>query len=123
MRIAPMLRHALVALALFSGVAAVHAESPNVPDSTTAYTQQIQQLRAARVARLNAPSGWLSLIGLEWLKVGDNRVGAAADNDIVLKAGPAHLGTVTEARTAACTSCWSRTVAPPSTARWWPARR
>jgi uncharacterized protein (DUF1684 family) len=34
----------------------------------------------------------LSLIGLEWLKEGDNRIGSAAENDIVLKAGPAHLG-------------------------------
>lgn len=59
------------------------------------YPQQIEQWRAGRVARLTAPDGWLSLIGLEWLKPGDNRVGSAAGNDIVLKAGPAHLGTVT----------------------------
>ncbi|MHB1273810.1 MAG: DUF1684 domain-containing protein [Rhodanobacter sp.] len=57
--------------------------------------RQIEQWRADRVARLTAPDGWLSLIGLEWLKEGDNRVGTAADNDIVLKAGPAHLGIVT----------------------------
>ncbi|NAW01356.1 hypothetical protein, partial [Salmonella sp. hn-h4] len=34
---------------------------------------------------------------LEWLHEGANRVGSAADNDIVLKAGPAHLGVVTVA--------------------------
>ena len=90
-----MLRHAFIVFALFSGVAAVHAESSNVFASTDAYIQQINQARAARVARLTSPNGWLSLIGLEWLKAGDNRVGTAADNDVVLKAGPAHLGTVT----------------------------
>ncbi|MBB5358355.1 hypothetical protein HDE76_001561 [Rhodanobacter sp. ANJX3] len=94
-----MFRHAFLALALFSGAALVHADSPTAssssPTDPAAYTQQIKQLRDARVARLTSPNGWLSLIGLEWLKVGANRVGAAADNDIVLKAGPAHLGTVT----------------------------
>ncbi|NYE27836.1 hypothetical protein HDE78_000782 [Rhodanobacter sp. K2T2] len=92
-----MFRHAFFALALFSGAALVHADSPTAssPTDLAAYTQQIKQLRDARVARLTSPNGWLSLIGLEWLKVGANRVGAAADNDIVLKAGPAHLGTVT----------------------------
>ena len=73
----------------------MHAQTPTATAATTAYTQQVQQWRADRVARLTAPDGWLSLIGLEWLKEGDNRVGTAADNDIVLKAGPAHLGIVT----------------------------
>jgi uncharacterized protein (DUF1684 family) len=62
---------------------------------TDPYTRQIEQWRADRVARLTAPDGWLSLIGLDWLHEGANRIGSAADNDIVLKAGPAHLGTVT----------------------------
>jgi uncharacterized protein (DUF1684 family) len=88
-----MLRHAIVALALFSGVVAVHADTPAAAPVAT-YEQQIQQWRSGRLERLTAPNGWLSLIGLEWLKEGDNRVGSAADNDIVLKAGPPHLGTV-----------------------------
>lgn len=68
-----------------------------IPASSTpsAYEQQIQQWRSGRVQRLTAPDGWLSLIGLEWLNDGDSRIGSADDNDIVLKAGPAHLGTVT----------------------------
>lgn len=75
----------------------MHAETP-APVPAATYEQQIQQWRSGRVERLTAPNGWLSLIGLEWLKEGDNRVGSAADNDIVLKAGPAHLGTVTLAK-------------------------
>jgi len=73
----------------------VHDQTPAAAAATPTYMRQIEQWRAGRVARLTAPDGWLSLIGLEWLKEGDNRVGTAADNDIVLKAGPAHLGTVT----------------------------
>ena len=85
-----MLRVAAFLFALISGVAAVSAA-----EAPSSYTREIEAWRAARVARLTAPDGWLSLIGLEWLHEGANRVGAAADNDIVLKAGPAHLGTVT----------------------------
>ena len=58
------------------------------------YRQGVEQWRDDRVARLTAPDGWLSLIGLEWLNPGDNRLGSAADNDIVLKAGPKHLGVI-----------------------------
>ena len=84
-----MLRASLFLAAITLGAVAVHAAD------THPYTRQIEQWRADRVARLTAPDGWLSLIGLEWLHEGANRIGSAADNDIVLKAGPAHLGTLT----------------------------
>jgi uncharacterized protein (DUF1684 family) len=85
-----MLRVAAFLFASFFGVVAVSsAETPS------SYTHEIEQWRANRVARLTGPDGWLSLIGLEWLHDGANSVGSAAGNDIVLKAGPAHLGTVT----------------------------
>lgn len=64
-------------------------------NNDNAYRLEVENWHAARIRRLTAPRGWLSLVGLEWLKPGANRVGSAADNDIVLKAGPAHLGTVT----------------------------
>lgn len=83
-----MIRSSLLFAAIL-GVATVYAAD------TDSYRHDIQQWQNGRVERLTAPDGWLSLIGLEWLKPGDNRVGAAADNDIVLHAGPAHLGVVT----------------------------
>ena len=90
-----MWRNVLAGLILSSGVALVHADTPKQTNSSDAYQQSIEQWRVGRVARLTAPDGWLSLIGLEWLQQGANRVGSAADNDIVLQAGPAHLGVVT----------------------------
>jgi uncharacterized protein len=84
-----MIRSSLFVAAVILGVATVHATDIDT------YTQNIEQWRAGRVERLTAPDGWLSLIGLEWLKQGDNRIGRAADNDIVLKAGPAHMGVAT----------------------------
>ncbi|WP_090450261.1 DUF1684 domain-containing protein [Dyella sp. OK004] len=88
-----MLRRAALVVALSLGVVAVQAETSHA-SAPGHYSQEIQQWRDKRTANLTAPSGWLSLIGLEWLNEGDNRVGSAADNDIVLKAGPAHLGVV-----------------------------
>jgi uncharacterized protein (DUF1684 family) len=89
-----MLRTAVLAIALSFGVTAVHAQTT---DAATAadFSQQNQQWQNKRLAGLTASNGWLSLIGLEWLKDGANRIGSASDNDIVLKAGPAHLGVVT----------------------------
>ncbi len=63
-------------------------------DIDNAYQQEIERWHAQRIARLTAPDGWLSLIGLEWLKPGVNRIGSAADNDIVLAKAPTHLGSI-----------------------------
>ena len=59
------------------------------------YQKEIEAWRAQRVAQLTTPDGWLTLIGLHFLKDGDNTVGSAKDNDVVLARGPAHLGKVT----------------------------
>jgi hypothetical protein len=49
-----------------------------------------------RIASLTSENGWLSLVGLHWMKEGDNRFGSAPDNDFVFPEGtPAHIGTLT----------------------------
>jgi uncharacterized protein len=78
-------------LALASAVAMVTGNAIAADDLKAS----VEKARAERLATLTAPDGWLSLIGLEWLQPGANRIGSASDNDIVLKAGPAHLGTIT----------------------------
>ena len=84
-------------VALSFGVVAVQAETATAAAAGD-YPHEIEQWRAKRTANLTAPTGWLSLIGLEWLQEGANRIGSASDNDIVLKAGPAHLGVVTQGK-------------------------
>ena len=54
-----------------------------------------QMWKESRLEGLMQPNGWLSLVGLEWLKVGANTIGSAADNDIQLSHGPEYLGTLT----------------------------
>jgi uncharacterized protein (DUF1684 family) len=56
---------------------------------------EYQTWRSERVARLTKPDGWLTLIGLHFLKEGANSVGSAPGNEVVLGKGPARLGTVT----------------------------
>lgn len=87
-----MIRTSLLVLAAVLGVATVHAADVN-PDQ-----RSVEQWRSGRVERLTAPNGWLSLVGLEWLQPGANRIGSASDNDIVLTTGPTHLGTLTLAK-------------------------
>ena len=42
------------------------------------HQQSIKAWRASRHDRLTQPDGWLTLVGLEWLNEGENRVGSAA---------------------------------------------
>lgn len=56
-----------------------------------AYLAEIEAWRAHRLASLKAENGWLSVVGLFWLKPGENRFGSAAANEIVLP-GPGTPG-------------------------------
>lgn len=57
------------------------------------HEQEIQAWRNARIAKLTAPDGWLTLIGLHFLREGDNTIGRDQSNDIVVPKGPSRLGT------------------------------
>jgi uncharacterized protein len=48
------------------------------------YEDDVRAERERRLSRLRDPEGWLSLVGLEWLHEGENRVGADPDADVVL---------------------------------------
>jgi uncharacterized protein (DUF1684 family) len=90
------LRGGVVSLWLAVGLrAADPAPTPAVAPAPDPYTQEIEAWRAQRAERLAKPDGWLTLIGLHFLKSGENTVGTAPDNTVVLAKGPAHLGTVT----------------------------
>jgi uncharacterized protein len=87
-----MLRFGIMLTSAIFG-AGVAAGTTTADDA--AYRKQIQDWRAHRIERLTAPNGWLSLIGLEWLKDGANKIGSAKDNAIVIAKAPAHLGSIT----------------------------
>jgi hypothetical protein len=59
-----------------------------------AYTKAVDAWHAQRVARLAAEDGWLSLIGRDWLKQGENTLGSAPGSTVLLPdwAAPAKAG-------------------------------
>jgi uncharacterized protein (DUF1684 family) len=73
----------LIALAALAGIL--------IADS---YTDSIRAWQQHRDASLRSSDGWLTLAGLFWLKPGDNTVGSADSNDIILPKNsvPAHVG-------------------------------
>jgi len=56
------------------------------------WKEELATWKKERVERLKKPHGWLSLIGMEWLHKGENSIGSAKANDIVLPHGPALVG-------------------------------
>jgi len=63
-----------------------------VPDST--YVKSVKDFHKQRIDRLKQPDSWLSLVGLYWLKEGENSFGSDESNDIVFpkNSAPANLG-------------------------------
>ncbi len=60
------------------------------------YEASIAEWRAVREAKLKADDGWLTVVGLHWLKEGANRVGSGAGMEVPLpKSAPAQAGVIT----------------------------
>jgi uncharacterized protein len=63
------------------------------PASEANWRKELLTWRELQAKKLQAPDGWLSLAGLEWLNDGDNKFGSASDNQIRIQANvAAHLG-------------------------------
>jgi len=67
------------------------------PPPQNAYVAAVDAWHAERTARLAAEDGWLSLVGLDWLKPGENTLGTAPGSTVLLPEGtaPAQAGTFT----------------------------
>jgi hypothetical protein len=78
---------AVLATALLLAMAGGTASQPSYEDA-------IQKWRDDLDASLKSEDGWLTVVGLFWLKAGPNRVGSDPSNDIVLpkRAAPARVG-------------------------------
>ena len=58
-------------------VALLGVPSVQATDVATTYQQDVMQWRAERLKSLTAADGWLTLVALDWLHQGVNRVGSA----------------------------------------------
>jgi len=97
-------RHNALLLAIFTAGVAVPLAAQSVPRSSAEpasagdaqWRQDLAAWRTQREATISAPDGWLTLIGLEWLKPGVNTVGSAADCQIRIRTqAPEHIGLLT----------------------------
>jgi uncharacterized protein (DUF1684 family) len=88
----------LTALSVGSVLWAAEAKAPaaGLPDPA-AYRKEIETWRQERLTSLKKEDGWLTLVGLYWLKPGENRFGSDPGNPVILPAGkaPAVAGTLT----------------------------
>lgn len=71
---------ALCLAALATGVSA------DKTAAAPAWKTELLAWRAQQAKNLQTPNGWLTVIGLEWLKAGDNTFGSAKGNAAVIKA-------------------------------------
>jgi uncharacterized protein (DUF1684 family) len=84
---------ALLCLAIAAGCSPAAPPPPAPPDPQ--HVKEVEEWRAKRDARLRAEDGWLTLVGLAWLKEGPNGFGSAPDSAVVLPASAApHAGTL-----------------------------
>ncbi len=74
---------------------ALHPIPATRADAEAAWRQQLTAWRTQRERDLAAPDGWLTLVGLDWLKPGFNSFGSAADNPLRVEGTPAHMGLLT----------------------------
>jgi uncharacterized protein (DUF1684 family) len=91
------IRSIVILLALLSLVlssASCARKAPKSQIDQAAYARDLSQWQEKRWADLKSETGWLTLVGLFWLKDGENKFGSDAANDMVLpnKQLSAHAG-------------------------------
>jgi uncharacterized protein len=68
---------------IFSLLSSYTCQQPEkVSGETSQYVKKIEDWRQQRITNLTKPDGWLSLIGLFWLKEGENSFGGNPSNSI-----------------------------------------
>jgi len=102
MKLKPNRALPLFVTALLAGAAlwAAGAKAPAptaAPPDPAAYRKEIEAWRQERLTSLKKEDGWLTLVGLYWLKPGENRFGSDPGNPVILPQGkaPALAGTLT----------------------------
>jgi uncharacterized protein len=80
----------LIAVAFLGGCKAVLQEKGDPK-----YISEIKSWHSKRIENLKKENGWLNLVGLIWLKNGENKIGSAKSNDAVFpESAPPIIGTI-----------------------------
>jgi uncharacterized protein (DUF1684 family) len=92
---ADVMKKLLSAIAVVALLLTLPCLAKNAAVDDSAWQNEIGAWRAQRATNLQAPEGWLSLIGLDWLREGDNSFGSGSDNRIQISAKtPGHVGVI-----------------------------
>lgn len=84
---------AILILSFFS-LMSISCKEELVENADPEYLNEIEQWHAKRIDNLKKESGWLNLVGLYWLKPGENTFGSAKENEIVFpNNAPPQIGT------------------------------
>lgn len=65
-----------------------------LPAAGLSHEEEVRDWRERRHERLSSESGWLTLVGLEWLKEGENRIGNGPSSTVSIQGGPDDWGTL-----------------------------
>ena len=83
----------LFLLPIIYSLISVSCQEDLVQNADPAYLSEIEQWHAKRIGNLKKENSWLNLVGLFWLKPGENKFGSANDNDIVFpNKAPKYIG-------------------------------
>ncbi len=83
-----------LAFALLSATAGAAADSSLATVSMLTHEDHIEDWRQERHDRLASETGWLTLVGLEWLNEGENRIGNQSSSTIRIPGGPDSWGSI-----------------------------
>lgn len=72
-----------------AAAAACNGPPPEIPADPAEHGAAVMAFHDGRVAELEAPDSWLSLIALHWLPEGETTLGSDPGNDLVLPSGKA----------------------------------
>ncbi len=103
-----LLRFALpIGLALFAAIGCSGEAGPSQAEqdaqakreaaaeaAAAVHARTVNEVRETRLTNLQKPDGWLSLVGLHWLKPGNSYVGSAPTKGVRLAVGPDELGLI-----------------------------
>jgi uncharacterized protein len=82
-------RPVLLGLTVVLAPAACDRPPEPIPFDVAEHRSEVARFHAARVAELEAPDSWLSLIALHWTPEGETTLGSDPSNDLVLPEGKA----------------------------------
>jgi uncharacterized protein (DUF1684 family) len=80
------MRKIWIAALLCTSIATIAAEAP---PAETEFQKTEREWREGRAKRINSPNGWLTLVGLAWLKPGENVFGSDPECAVPLPEGKA----------------------------------